>query len=45
MWGARQALQLVTELLPDQTRVLGADHPEVLNTRSWIHRLSNGDPP
>ena len=35
---ARQALRLFTELLPDQERVLGRDHPDTLTTRSNIAR-------
>ena len=36
MGDAREALQLFTELLPDQQRVLGRDHPDTLRTRSNI---------
>src|SRR4029077_18035993 len=33
---AREALRLYQELLPDQERVLGPDHPNVLITRNNI---------
>ena len=36
---AREALRLFQELLPDQERVLGADHPDILSTREWIAAL------
>jgi hypothetical protein len=43
---AAAALRLFRELLPDQVRVLGPDHPDVLATRSniayWTAR-SGGD--
>ena len=31
-----EALRLCRELLPDRVRVLGADHPDTLTTRSDI---------
>ena len=37
---ARAALQLFQALLPDQVRVLGADHPDTLNTLDWIRSLT-----
>ncbi|MGH8593742.1 MAG: tetratricopeptide repeat protein, partial [Gammaproteobacteria bacterium] len=36
---AREALRLFRELLPDQMRVLGADHPNTINAREWINIL------
>ena len=36
MGDAREALRLFTELLPDQERVLGRDHPDTLTTRNNI---------
>jgi hypothetical protein len=33
---AREALRLLSELLPDRERVLGADHPDTLRTRNNI---------
>ena len=42
---AREALRLFTELLPDQERVLGRDHPDTLITRSniasWTGRVGD----
>jgi len=38
---ARQALRLFSELLPDQERVLGADHPGTLRIREWIKFFSH----
>ena len=34
--GTREALRLFAELLPDQERVLGRDHPDTLTTRNNI---------
>ena len=36
MGDAPGALALFEALLPDQTRVVGPDHPETLNTRSNV---------
>ena len=36
MGDAREALRLFAELLPDQERVLGRDHPDTLRTRHNI---------
>ena len=36
MGDAREALRLFAELLPDQERVLGRDHPDTLTTRNNI---------
>jgi len=40
---AREALRLFVALLPDRERVLGADHPDTLTTRSnvafWTGRV------
>ena len=42
---APEALRLFTELLPDQERVLGRDHPDTLTTRTFvgIWAIKNGD--
>ena len=43
---ARGALRLFAELLPDQERVLGRDHPDTLRTRNniatWTGRAGDG---
>ena len=39
MGDAREALRLFAELLPDQERVLGRDHPDTLRTRDNIAAL------
>ena len=42
MRGSRaEALRLSQELLPDQVRVLGADHPDTLRTRKRVAALSD----
>ena len=42
---AREALRLFAELLPDQERVLGRDHPDTLTTRNniadWTGRVGD----
>ena len=45
--GTARALRLYHELLPDQERVLGPDHPETLTTRHEIARWTGeaGDAP
>ena len=35
-----EALRLYQELLPDQVRVLGSDHPDALSIQSRIQQLS-----
>jgi len=40
---AREALRLFQALLPDQTRVLGADHPGTLRTHNRIQYLRERD--
>ena len=45
MGDAREALRLFAELLPDQERVLGRDHPDTLTTRNniaaWTGRVGD----
>jgi hypothetical protein len=36
---SREALRLFQDLLPDQERVLGEDHPDTETTRAWIQDL------